>query len=146
MKKFLGIVILFIGLLSLIIGMACLIDAESRNKTLDGQEQNELTARYRDDNNDQRSFGAASAVIGLVFFIAGFRMVSAKTKNQIKKEAELEKLKANINKLGDLTATDLQQTKEVSHVINQIEKLGDLKAKGLLTEEEFEQQKKKVLE
>jgi len=146
MKKFLGILILFIGLLSLIIGMACFIDAESRNKTLDGQEQNESSARYREDNNDQRSFGGVSAVMGLVFFIAGFSMVSAKTKNQKIKEAELEKLKANINKLGDLTEGDLQPVKNVNEVINQLEKLGALKAKGLLTEEEFQQQKKKLLD
>lgn len=145
MKKFFGILILFIGLLSLIIGMACLIDAESRNKTLDQQEQNEFSDQYRKDNNDQRVFGGVSAAMGLVFFIAGFRMVAAKTKTQKIKEAELEKLKANINKLGDLTEADLQPVKNVNDVISQLEKLGELKTKGIITEEEFQQQKKKLL-
>jgi sortase (surface protein transpeptidase) len=146
MKKLFGILILFIGLLSLIIGMACFIDAESRNKTLDQQEQNEFSAQYRVNNNDQREFGGVSAVIGLVFFIIGFKMASTKTKSQKIKEAELEKLKANINKLGDLTEADLQPVKNVNDVISQLEKLGELKARGILTEEEFQQQKKKLLE
>jgi hypothetical protein len=143
MKKFFGILVLFIGLLSLVIGLAVFIDGEARNKRLDKSEHSEFSTKYHKDNDDQLSFGCGAVIVGLVFFVGGLTMVSSKTKNQKKKEAELEKLKANINKLGDLTATDLGTGKDT---IAQLERLAALKEKGTLTEEEFQQQKKILLQ
>ena len=143
MKKFFGILIVFIGILSLVIGLAIFIDGGARNKRLDNSEPSEFSAQYRKDNDDQLIFGCGAAIMGVVLLISGITLASSKTKKQKQREAELEKLKNNINKLGDLTAADLTSSHDI---IDQLERLTALREKGALTEAEFQQQKKILLQ
>ncbi|MFC0772565.1 SHOCT domain-containing protein [Terrimonas alba] len=77
-------------------------------------------------------------------------MVASKSNSQRKKEAELEVLKSMPSYLSQTEQKIEAQTVKnfgpsVNDMYAQLEKLGKLKEQGILNEEEFQQQKKKIL-
>jgi hypothetical protein len=154
MKKFFGILFLLIGLAMTGIGIAALTNTSTRNDSFEGQVRNEFSANYRSNNNEQQMAGLGLIGGGLIFFIIGVVMVATKTKAQRKKEAELDVLRKmqlanNVAPSGQTnktqTATSSPQ-KSTEDKFGQLERLAKLKEQGHLTDEEFQQQKKKILE
>lgn len=91
-------------------------------------------------------------IFGIIFLIIGIVMLVTKTNSQRKNEMELELLKRmqlqsnspdmKNNSVLDSTSTSNELT-EVK--ISQLEKLANLKAQGIISEDEFAIQKKKIL-
>ena len=75
-------------------------------------------------------------VIGILFSISGLIMIRA----QKKKEEE----SAELNKILTTNISTQKTTSEDN--FSKLEKLGKLKEQGILTDEEFQQQKKNILE
>lgn len=153
MKKFFGILFLLIGLAMIGLGIVALTNTATRNDSFEGQVGNEFSENYRSNSNEQQMAGVGLIGGGLIFFILGIVMVATKTKGQRKKEAELEVLRKiqlanNTSQSGqtNTTQTDNSSTqKSTEDKFGQLEKLGKLKEQGLLTDEEFQQQKKNIL-
>ena len=145
MKKFFGILFLLIGLAMIGLGVAALVDANSRSNSFEGQIGNTFSEHYRQNNEEQQMAGAGLLGGGVIFFIIGIVMLVTKTKAQRKKETELEVLKKVQVSNNTSSPTD-NSTKSMDDKFAQLEKLGKLKEQGLLTEEEFQQQKKKIID
>ena len=79
-------------------------------------------------------FGLAIPILGFVFYLGGTAIMKgfkAKVENKEEKQEENE-------------TTDMQSSSD--HLSNEITKLNELLQKGVLTQEEFEKAKKKILE
>ena len=79
-------------------------------------------------------FGLAIPILGFVFYLGGTAIMKgfkAKVENKPEKQEENE-------------TTDMQSSGD--HLSNEIIKLNELLQKGVLTQEEFEKAKKKILE
>lgn len=148
MKKFFGILFLIIGVFGIGIGIVALTDLATRNRSLEGQIQNEFSETYNEKNNEQQAIGLVLIGCGLIFSILGAIMIASKSKKSKKSKNKITAIDntqaANIaippiyNNLN----TSTQSTK-MDDVLNRIERLGKLKEQGLITDEEFQEQKKK---
>ena len=79
-------------------------------------------------------FGLAIPILGFVFYLGGTAIMKgfkAKVENKSEKQEENE-------------TTDMQSSSD--DLSNEITKLNELLQKGILTQEEFEKAKKKILE
>ena len=79
-------------------------------------------------------FGLAIPILGFVFYLGGTAIMKgfkAKVENKPEKQEENE-------------TTDMRSSSD--HLSNEITKLNELLQKGVLTQEEFEKAKKKILE
>lgn len=145
MKKFFGFFFLIIGIIGIGIGIVALTDLATRNRSLEGQFQNEFSENYSKKNNEQQAIGYALIGSGLIFSLLGIIMIASKSKKSIGKNAELDYMQAvtfpipssqhNLN-------ISTQNTK-IDTALDQIERLGKLKQDGFITEEEFNDLKKK---
>jgi len=135
MKKFFGVLLLLIGLFGAVTGMATIASSQASSDCIESQVSAEFANSYRESIEQGKIIGGVFVGIGLVFFVIGIVLVATKTKKQRLMEAELLLLKTNhgvvINSNVDL--------------VGAIEQLGKLKDKGLLSEEEFIEQKRKIL-
>ena len=145
MKKFFGIIFLLIGLAMIGLGVAALVDANSRGNSFEGQIGNTFSEHYRQNNEEQQMAGAGLLGGGVIFFIIGIIMIVTKTKAQRKKETELEVLK-KVQVSNNTSSQPDNSTKSMDDKVAQLEKLGKFKEQGLLTEEEFQHQKKKIID
>lgn len=144
MKKFFGILFLLIGLAGIVLGIATLVDANSMSNSFEGQFDNTIAELFRQKKEEMQTQGVGSLGVGEIFFIIGIVMLVTKTKAQRKKETELEVLKkAQVSTTSNQTNNS---SKSIEDKLAQLEKLGKLKEQGLLTEEEFQQQKKKIID
>jgi hypothetical protein len=148
MKKIFGIIFLLIGISLIGIGVETLTKSSTRDKSFEGRFRNEISENYRSDNNERQIAGISLIGGGFLFFIIGIVMLVTKTKIQRKKEVELEvlkKLELSLNSI-QLGQTNNSMTQKLPvENFEKIERLGKLKEQGLLTEEEFQQQKKIIL-
>ncbi|HEX8561732.1 MAG TPA: SHOCT domain-containing protein [Flavobacterium sp.] len=126
MKKFFGIVFLFVGMALTVVG--ALVFSEASKVVYEDQ------LRWESSNEDQQVFGSGYIAVGGIVFVMGIVLTASKTNAQREKEVELQLIKDSL--AGAIIQED---------PYNQIEKLGKLKERGLLTEEEFQQQKVKLL-
>ena len=145
MKKFFGILFLIIGVFGIGIGIVALTDLATRNRSLEGQIQNEFSETYNEKNNEQQAIGLVLIGCGLIFSILGAVMIASKSKKSKNKLTTVDNTQAaNIavppiyNNLNTST-----HNSKMDDVLNRIERLGKLKQQGLITEEEFQEQKKK---
>jgi len=78
-------------------------------------------------------FGLAIPILGFVFYLGGTAIMKGfKAKVENRPEKQEEKAKTDMQSNGD-------------NLINEIAKLNDLLQSGVLTQEEFEKAKKKIL-
>lgn len=94
--------------------------------------------KYKTPSIEYGAFGAFAAVLAL--WIIGFPWYLS-MRGKIKRgEAQLrDKYK------GEIRPVPISEPTDYSNNLSQIEKLAELKTKGILTEEEFQTQKKKLL-
>ena len=137
--------------------------AKSRNRSFEGQLGNAISQNYRSNNNEQQAVGAGLAGFGIIFFVVGIVLVATKSGSQRKKEIELALLKQMQNKstpppfnsvppplkqvpppLPDVPVTNPKNSMEEK--FSNLEKLMKLKELGVLNEEEFQEQKRKILD
>ena len=150
MKKFFGVLFLIIGLVLVGLGIGLLVELSSRNDSFEGRVRDRFNEHYRSDNDDQQTGGITLIAGGALFFIIGIIMVASKSNSQRKKDAELEVLRSMQSYPAQTEQkTEARSIKNSGQSINdvyiQLEKLGKLKEQGILNEEEFQQQKKKIL-
>ncbi|MDQ3111365.1 MAG: SHOCT domain-containing protein [Bacteroidota bacterium] len=174
MKKAFGIVFLVVGVIMIAMGIAALTNVATKNETFGGRLRNEISDSYRSNNNEQKLAGIGLAGIGFVLFVTGIIMVATKSAAQRKKEADLLAMKKmqsqNVHmQQPNFSPNNFQQPKptnfsqpdpgpahtqqpnatavaySIEDKFSQIERLGKLREQGLLTEEEFQEQKRKVL-
>jgi hypothetical protein len=147
MKKFFGILLLLIGLLMMGGGIAALTDANSKHGSLEGQFGETFSNRYRERANEEQMAGASGLGIGLVLFIIGIIMTASKSKKQKMTALELAAIKKIQNNNAPMHWEEKHVTATVNDdMIGKIEKLGKLKEQGLITEEEFQTQKQRILQ
>ena len=84
-------------------------------------------------------------IISSFLFFAGLMFVITKSSSQRKKEAELNSIKNWSHSNAVRLTADALKHREDDEIFIQLEKLSKLKEKGILTEEEFQAQKKKIL-
>jgi len=108
---------------------------------------NTMDLYYYDGNDDYGGYSRIGGgfILPLLFF-AYFLVFSILTLRYVNKKEPLP-VSSNIN---TITATPeiktSQKSKPISEdTLNQLEKLGELKKKGLITDQEFDEQKKKLL-
>jgi hypothetical protein len=147
MKKFFGVLFLIIGILGIGIGIVALTDLATRNRSLEGQFQNEFSKNYSEENNEQQAVGFALIGGGLIFSVLGIIMIASKSEKSKEKNDTLVYMQtATIPVLSSQHNLNIStQNTKMDDVINRIERLGKLKEQGLITEEEFNEQKKKCL-
>jgi hypothetical protein len=145
MKKFFGVLFLIIGILGIGIGIVALTDLATRNRSLEGQFQNEFSENYSEKNNEQQAIGFALIGGGLIFSILGIIMITSKSKKSKEKNAALDYMQtASIPIPSSQHNLNIStQNTKMDYALNQIERLGQLKQQGLITEEEFNDLKKK---
>ena len=146
MKKIFGILLLIVGLVMIGLGIAAIVDANSWSQSIEGQLGETFSYEYRNDSAEQKMVGAGLAVGGLIVFIIGISMLVTKTKAQRKQEIELALLKktGQISQTADIKTENT--TNNIDEKLSQLEKLGKLMDQGLLTQEEFQIQKNKILD
>lgn len=153
-KKIFGVLFLLIGLLMIVTGIAALTQSSTQDNSIEGSIGNTFSQEYRERNQEKRIVGFGLAGGGLFLFIIGIVMLATKTKKQQETEIELEVLK-KMQLANNIAQPEQTKTRQIENVsmqkstddkIGQIEKLGKLKEQGFLTDEEFQQQKKKILE
>jgi len=149
MRKIVGVIFLLLGLGSVGLGIAALTNASSRNNSYEGQIGNTLSQNYRSQTQQEQSAGVGFVVGGIIVFIVGIYLVVSKSKSQIKQEVELEVIK-NMQKTENSKQPEKEtptppNNKSPDDKFSQIERLGKLKEQGLITEEEFQAEKKKIL-
>jgi len=144
MKFFFGILFLLIGLAMIGFGVAALVDANSRSNSFEGQIGNTFSYNYSKNIEEEQMIGAGCLGGGVIFFIIGIVMLVTKTKAQRKNEIELEVFKKVQS--SNTSNQPNNSLKSMDDKFAQLEKLGKLKEQGLLTEEEFQQQKKKIID
>lgn len=103
MKKAFGIFLLFIGLIVTNIGVAGLVNTETKRNN----ELNQVVNEFANDADLQNSFArnyekdiaiaVAFIVVGLLLFIIGIVLTATKTKKQREIEIELKVLKSMKN-------------------------------------------------
>ncbi|TDE05816.1 SHOCT domain-containing protein [Flavobacterium sandaracinum] len=145
MKKFFGILFLLIGVFGIGIGIVALTDLATRNRSFEGQIQNEFSETYNEKDNEQQAIGLVLIGCGLLFSILGAVMIASKSKKSKNKLTTVDNTQAAniaVPPIYNNLNTSKQSTK-MDEVLNQIERLGKLKQQGLITEEEFQEQKKK---
>jgi uncharacterized alpha/beta hydrolase family protein len=145
MKKFFGILILIIGVFGIGMGIVALTDLGRRNSSFEGQIGNEFSESYNNESFEQQAIGLALIGSGLIFSILGVIMIASKSKKSKSKISAKDNIQiATIPVTGvhdNFNAAT--QTSKMDDVLNRIERLGKLKEQGLITEEEFQEQKKK---
>src|SRR6185295_3677416 len=148
MKKFFGILFLLIGLVMIGGGIAALTDANSKHNSVEGQFGEAFSNSYRERTNQQQIAGASASGVGFILFIIGIVMIASKSKKQKMKEMELATLKKVKSDNSLMHWEEKKVDASISHddMISKIEKLGKLKEQGLINEEEFQIQKKKILQ
>jgi hypothetical protein len=129
-RKFFAIVFILIGTFGIIIGIGVLTELSSRDRGFRSEFNENFDEAAFEANQNQRSIGSLSIVAGSVFLILGIVLL-----------VKTRKIKGG-EKISPQSEIFFIQNE---NIIIQIEKLGNLKEKGLLTNEEFEIQKKKIL-
>jgi len=145
MKKFFGILFLIIGIFGIGIGIVALTDLAAKNRSLAGQIGNEYSDSYNEQRNEQQAIGLALIGSGLIFSILGVIMLASKSKKSKTKLTAKDKIQTAyipVPPVYNNLNTSIQNTK-MDDLLNRIERLGKLKEQGLITEEEFQEQKKK---
>jgi Short C-terminal domain len=151
MKKFFGILFLIIGLVAVGLGIVALTNYSSKNDSFEGRLRDRFNENYHTQNEDQKTGGIVSISVGALFFIIGLIMAASKSNLQRKKEAELEEMK-NMQFVRSQPEQKTEPppipklTPTTDDIFNQLERLAKLKEQGFLSDEEFQQQKKKILE
>jgi hypothetical protein len=122
------------GILLLLIGLAMVI-----GEILNLKRQ--ASPNYRDDKSGEKQQAYTGLIIGVLASISGAILLWSHGKKKAERAELLKVLSANSS--AQLEKNNPQITDDK---ITQIEKLGKLKEQGLLTDEEFDQQKRKILE
>jgi hypothetical protein len=146
MKKFFGILFLIIGVFGIGIGIVALTDLATRSRSLEGQIQNEFSDNYSTKNDEQQVIGFAFIGGGLIFSILGISLIASKSKKLktiIPTKNTIQTANIPMPALYNNLNTSVENTK-MDEALNRMERLGKLKEQGLITEEEFQEQKKKL--
>lgn len=143
MKKIIGIILIIIGLWMLIAGIIAVTNAITISETPGGRLIGVLNESYQNKIQLQQVIGIAFSVVGLVFTIIGIIMVSkpsTKTQMQaIRHQSPSGPPVFNPNKNNPEPPVINNDKYQI------IEKLAKLKDQGVLTEEEFLEEKRKIL-
>lgn len=142
MKKFFGILFLIIGICAIGMGISALTDLAAKNKSLEMQIQNEFDDNYMERNNEQKAIGLVLVGVGTIFIILGVVMIASKSKTKHAASQQIQPADLPIPLISNNSNHSLQNSK-IDDMLSQIERLGKLKDQGLITEEEFQDQKKK---
>jgi tetrahydromethanopterin S-methyltransferase subunit H len=86
--------------------------------------------------------GLAALIIGLILLIVGIVRVSTKSKSQVRKEAELL---AHSKYQAAIISAQNGESPTSDEIIENLEKLSLLKKQGILSKQEFEREKKKII-
>ena len=140
MKKIFGICLLLAGLFLIGMGIIALTDFYSRSNTIENQLGDFFSENHRSRNTEQQVFGFLFLIGGTISFVSGIAMVSTKSRSQLNKETELELLKQHYSKGEKSNKFTGNETSNV----NQLELLIKYRQQGYITEEEFQEQKRKL--
>lgn len=127
MRKPFGILLLLIGL-AMVIGEILNLNRQA-------------SPNYRDDKSGEKQEAYTGLIIGVLASIAGAILIWSHGKKKAERAELLKVLSANSSAQSKQNNPQTTDDK-----ITQMEKLGKLKEQGLLTDEEFDQQKRKILE
>ena len=122
LKKIVGTVVLLLGLVILIIGAVIFTSMSG--------------------SGDIAVVGLAVLIIGLILLIVGIVRVSTKSKSQVRKEAELL---AHSKYQAAIISAQNGESPTSDEIIEKLEKLSLLKKQGILSKQEFEREKKKII-
>jgi hypothetical protein len=145
MKKLFGILLLILSMFLVNVGTGILSYNDGRQNSIDGYVRTELSESYRNDQEGAKIGGAILLVIGLSLFVTGIVLTATKTKAQRIMEAELELYRLNNATVPPLEKNKTDITAVDTDSIDHLKRLSDLKSKNIISEEEFTEQKKRIL-
>jgi hypothetical protein len=122
LKKIVGTVVLLLGLGIILIGAVIFTSVSG--------------------TGDIAIVGLAALIIGLILLIVGIVRVSTKSKSQVRKEAELL---AHSKYQAAIISAQNGESPTSDEIIENLEKLSLLKKQGILSKQEFEREKKKII-
>jgi hypothetical protein len=143
MKKIIGILFIIVGLWMLIAGIVAVTNATTISNTPGVRFFGTIDQSYQNDIELQQIIGIAFTVVGLAFTIIGIVLVSKKsTKSRLE---SLQNIKSSVPPVFNPTKSTSEPAVINNDKYEIIEKLAKLKDQGVLTEEEFLEEKRKIL-
>lgn len=127
-KRFIGILLLLVGAALIAIGVSVLTDLTNEQDSFEGRFRESLDYDYRSENDNRQALGISSIAGGALSFVFGLILAT-------RKRARSAGTRVTQKARGNDSA-----------VIEQLERLAKLKEQGALTEQEFEQQKARILD
>lgn len=157
LNKTFGVILLLVGLCMVGFGIAALADVSTRNNSVEGMLANTFSPNYVSANHNEQIVGFILLGIGVILFIIGIIKLVSKGSTKMKEETEnkeskkTQPIETTQNSQGTKNeSTNVKPIQTETNLLSdelfvQIEKLGKLKEQGLITDEEFQEQKKKIL-
>lgn len=149
MKKIVGVIFILIGLWALIGGVVAITNAVTIRNTPGGRVFSEFSGNYSREIDEQIIIGGGVAIVGLILLIIGIVMVANKSQKQMKRELENDLLIESVTKPPlfnpNKETTSTSKPNFQDDKFQALEKLAKLKDQGVLTEEEFIEEKRKIL-
>jgi hypothetical protein len=130
-RKFFGIIFLLIGLVAIGAGIGAVTEVETRSQSVEDQIDVVLSEDHAESNSNQSEGGLIFVIGGLFFVIVGIYRISTKSRSQVRAEAALLNNSSSNNNSSD--------------IYDQLEKIGRLREQGVISEQEFQTQKKRLM-
>lgn len=130
-RKFFGIIFLLIGLVAIGAGIGAVTEVETRSQSVEDQIDVVLSEDHAESNSNQSEGGLIFVIGGFFFLILGIVRISTKSRSQVRAEAALLNISSSTNNSPD--------------IYDQLEKLGRLRDQGVISEQEFQTQKKRLM-
>jgi hypothetical protein len=141
LRKFFGIIFLFIGLIAIGAGILAVTEVETRSQSVEDQIDTIFTEGHSERNSNQEEGGLILVGGGLFFLIMGIIRISTKSRSQVRAEAAL----ITANTYQSAIINNSSSNSNSSDIYEQLEKLGRLRDQGVISEEEFQTQKNRLM-
>ena len=130
-RKFFGIIFLLIGLVAIGAGIGAVTEVETRSQSVEDKFDGVFIEGHTESNSNQSEGGLIFVIGGLFFVILGIARMSTKSRSQVRAEAALLNISSSTNNSSD--------------IYDQLEKIGRLRDQGVISEQEFQTQKKRLM-
>lgn len=142
-RKVLAIVMLFVGLAFLIHGIDTLNKLDTLNSSTPGRLANTFSNNYRMEYANAKTNGQTNVTFGIILIIGSILLFA--TSKSTKRNDSLINTTRNNQPIAQLQAFEPSTSLSPNERFSQLEKLGKLRDQGILSDEEFQKEKKRIL-
>lgn len=147
MKSVIGAIIVLIGLAMTIFGVGGFMQAANRENSLEHKIGSTVSSEYRENHDSEKMTFGGVAIVGVVLLFYGFSVRRSASREKLHKRhhKELKDIAAANQSNNTAPAPPPLVKKSEDDKLEKLKKLGELKDSGVLTQEEFEKEKAKLL-